>query len=247
MKMPAPGSAPVIRFDGVSKRFGVTAILRDLGFEITAGTFVGLAGVNGAGKTTLIKCLLDFCHLDGGRIDIFGQSHRLPHSRAGLAFLPERFVPPYHLSGREFLRTMQAMSQAHYDEAAVRTLFYDLDMPDDALEKPSRSLSKGMTQKLGLAACLLSGRDLYVLDEPMSGLDPQARARVKMLFRSLKGRGKTILFTSHSLADIGEICDHMLVLHQGSIAFSGAPDELRGRYEESTLERAFLRCIGSDG
>ncbi len=247
IKVSAPAPAPVIHFDDVSKRFGPTAILRNLRFEVRAGTFVGLAGVNGAGKTTLIKCLLDFCHVDAGKIEIFGQPHGIHHSRSRLAFLPERFVPPYYLSGREFLKSMQAMSGTRYDEAAVRTLFRDLDMPGDALEKPSRLLSKGMTQKLGLAASILSGKDLYVLDEPMSGLDPQARARVKTLFRGLKGQGRTMLFTSHSLADIEEICDHMLVLHQGSIVFSGAPNDLRRSYEESTLERAFLRCIGSDG
>jgi ABC-2 type transport system ATP-binding protein len=245
--MSPPNTDAVIRFDGVSKKYGQTAILRNLDFEIAAGAFVGLAGVNGAGKTTLIKCLLDFCHLDSGRIHIFGHPHRSHHSRTGLAFLPERFVPPYYLSGREFLRAMQTMSQSDYHEDAVRALFREMDLPDDALEKPSRALSKGTTQKLGLAGCLLSGKDLYVLDEPMSGLDPQARARVKTLFQTLRGQGKTMLFTSHSLADIGEICDHMLVLHQGSIAFSGAPDDLRRRYGESTLEQAFLRCIGSDG
>jgi ABC-2 type transport system ATP-binding protein len=242
---PSPDS--VIRFDDVSKRFGKIVILRNLRFEVAAGSFVGLAGVNGAGKTTLIKCLLDFCHLDSGKIEIFGQPHDMHQSRSRLAFLPERFVPPHYLSGREFLHSMQAMSGTAYDEAVVHTLFRDMDMASDALEKPSRLLSKGMTQKLGLAASFLSGKDLYVMDEPMSGLDPQARARVKTLFRGLKDRGRTMLFTSHSLADIEEICDHMLVLHQGSIVFSGAPEDLRMIHKESTLERAFLRCIGSDG
>ncbi len=137
------------------------------------------------------------------------------------------------------------MSGLAYDEQKVRLLFRDMGMPDDVLEKPSRTLSKGQTQKLGLAACLLSGRELYVLDEPMSGLDPLARAEVKRLLQTLKNQRKTIFFTSHSLADIEEICDHMLVLNQGSIVFSGAPQELCRRHRELTLEQAFLRCIGS--
>lgn len=238
---------PAIRFSKVSKQFGKTPILQNLELEVATGAVVGLAGVNGAGKTTLIKCLLDFCSVDSGRIDIFGMPHNLHHSRARLTFLPERFMPPYYLTGREFLRTMHTLSDAPYDEAQVHAMFREIDLSVDVLQRSSRLLSKGMTQKLGLAACLMSGRDLYVLDEPLSGLDPQARARVRSLFGRLKDQGKTMLFTSHSLADIEEICDHMLVLHQGKIAFSGAPSELRKRHEESTLERAFLRCIESDG
>ncbi len=80
-----------------------------------------------------------------------------------------------------------------------------------------------MTQKLGLAACFLSERDLYVLDEPMSGLDPKARARAKDLMLKLMSEGRTLLFTSHSLADIEEVCDDMSVLHRGTLAYTGAP------------------------
>jgi len=247
LNTPPSPTVPAIRFSKISKHFGKSPILHNLELEVAAGAVVGLAGVNGAGKTTLIKCLLDFCNVDSGHIDIFGLSHRMHHSRTRLTFLPERFIPPYYLTGREFLRTMHTLSNAAYDEARVRSVFQQIDLSEDVLEKSSRLLSKGMTQKLGLAACLMSSRDLYVLDEPLSGLDPQARARVQGLFRELREQGKTMLFTSHSLADIEEICDHMLVLHQGKIAFSGAPCELRKRHEESTLERAFLRCIESDG
>lgn len=238
---------PVVRFSGVSKRFGTTVVLRDLALEIVPGAFTGLVGVNGAGKTTLIKCLLNFCSLDAGHIEIFGLPHCLPKARLRLGFLPERFIPPYFLSGREFIRTMLGISGLAYEETATRTMFCDLGLHVSALDKPVRSFSKGMTQKLGLAACLLSRRDFFLLDEPMTGLDPAARAKVKNLLGRLKATGKTLLFTSHSLADIDEICDHMLVLHQGSIAFSGTPRELRERFDEPTLERAFLRCIGTDG
>jgi len=96
-----------------------------------------------------------------------------------------------------------------------------------------------------LAACFLAERDLYVLDEPMSGLDPSARAHVKAILARLHGEGRALLLTSHSLADIEEICDHMLILHQGTFAFSGTPASLRERYGEQNLEYAFLKCIGT--
>jgi ABC-2 type transport system ATP-binding protein len=100
-----------------------------------------------------------------------------------------------------------------------------------------------MTQKLGLAACLLSGKSLHVLDEPTSGLDPKARALLKRELRILGRAGHTVFFTSHALADVEEICDRMAVLHTGRLRFSGTPGELKARYAKCSLEDAFLDCI----
>ena len=122
-------------------------------------------------------------------------------------------------------------------------MFAALDLEVPALDKPVRAYSKGMTQKLGLAACFLSQRDLYVLDEPMSGLDPKARDRAKDLLLNLKSEGRTLLFTSHSLADVEEVCDRVTVLHGGAMAYAGAPRGLCERHGEASLERAFLKCI----
>jgi len=130
-----------------------------------------------------------------------------------------------------------------YEDERVRSMFASLDLDSAALDKPVRDFSKGMTQKLGLAACLLSQRDLYVLDEPMSGLDPKARARAKELLLKLKSDGRTLLLTSHSLSDVEEVCDQLTILHDGTLAYSGTPRAFRDRYRESSLERAFLKCI----
>lgn len=234
---------PVVRFEHVAKKFGHDPILRDIGFQLPPGVTAGLVGINGAGKTTLIKCLLDFCSIDSGRIELFGVPHSRPEARRELAFLPERFVPPYFLSGRQFVRAMLDIAGHRCTDQEIIASFNDLDLGLDALDKPVRALSKGMTQKLGLAACMLSRRRFLVLDEPMSGLDPTARSRVKAMLQRLKQNGATLLMTSHSPADIEEICDHMLVLHDGGIAFAGAPVDFRARFEEPTLERAFLSCI----
>jgi ABC-2 type transport system ATP-binding protein len=160
-----------------------------------------------------------------------------------LAFLPERFTPPYFLTGREFIAMMLALFGRAYEEHAVRAMLADLDLETSSLDKPVRDYSKGMTQKLGLAACFLSQRDLYVLDEPMTGLDPRARASAKSLLHRLKAEGRTLFLTSHSLADVEEICDQITILHGGGLAYSGTPGGLLERYEESSLERAFLKCI----
>jgi ABC-2 type transport system ATP-binding protein len=235
----------IVKFTQVRKSYGPAAVLRDVDLAIARGEYFGLAGVNGAGKTTLIKCMLDFCAVDAGRIELFGLPHREPRSRAQVAFLPERFVPPYYLTGRDFLRFMLALQERPYVAAEVEAMFDALDLDRGALAKPVRAYSKGMTQKLGLAACFLGGRDLYVLDEPMSGLDPKARACVKALLARLKAGGATLFFTSHALADVEEICDRMVVLHQGVPYFSGPPRALCDHYGETSMERAFLRCIAA--
>jgi len=235
----------MLRFRGVSKSYGRTEVLRGIDLDLPAGTCMGLVGLNGMGKTTLIKCMLDFCDLDAGTIDVHGIEHHRPEARACLAFLPERFMPPYFLTGREFLSLMLRLFGRRYEEERGRAIFAALDLQSNALDDPVRAYSKGTTQKLGLAACFLSERDLFVLDEPMSGLDPKARARTKDLVLKLKSEGRTLLLTSHSLVDIEEVCDCMTVLHEGILAYTGSPRELRERFGESSLERAYLKCIES--
>jgi len=100
-----------------------------------------------------------------------------------------------------------------------------------------------MTQKLGLAGCFVVPRDLYVLDEPMSGLDPAARVAVKSALRRLAAEGRTLFFTSHVLADVEELCTAIAVLERGRVRFRGAPAALCARYADPSLERAFMRCI----
>jgi ABC-2 type transport system ATP-binding protein len=227
----------------LAKRYGALRALDGVDLAVRAGEAFGLVGANGAGKTTLIKCLLDLVACDAGQAEIFGLSSRRPQSRAHLAYLPERFVPPHYLRGREFLASMLQLGGERYKEERVLDLVERLELDRAALDKPVRDLSKGMTQKLGLAACFLAQRDLYVLDEPMSGLDPAARVAVKSLLRHLAAEGKTLFFTSHVLADIEELCGSLAVLDAGRIRFRGSPAALRSRYAEQSLERAYMRCV----
>ncbi len=234
-----------LHFEQVSKRFGEVAALSNFTLEVARGEFFGLVGVNGAGKTTLIKCLLDFCNTDGGAIRIFGVEHRVTAARSRLAFLPERFNPPHFLTGRDFIQYMLKLYGKPYEDREVEQVFVGLDLDPAALGKAARTYSKGMTQKLGLAACLLSGKDLYVLDEPTGGLDPKARALFKQALRALRQSNRTVFFTSHALADIAEMCDRMAVLHGGRLRFAGSPEELAQRFGKGNLEQAFLACIAS--
>ena len=232
-----------LRFDRLGKAYAGVAALDDVSLQVGRGEFVALVGVNGAGKTTLIKCLLDFCDIDRGAIEIFGVPHRRTAARAQLAYLPERFNPPFFLTGRDFLQHMLRLYGEPYEESRALDMFRALDLDPVALARPARSYSKGMTQKLGLAACLMSGKPLHILDEPAGGLDPKARALFKSQMHSMRLKGATVLFSSHSLADVHELCDRMVVLHAGRLRFAGTPAELDRRYGMADLERAFLGCI----
>ena len=115
----APMSPP-LEIEGLNKSYHGVPVLRDVGFSLRAGEFFGFAGINGAGKSTLLKCMLDFCHYESGAVRIFGESSRRPRARERVAFLPERFIPPYYLTGGEFLRMMAAMRGASYSRRGRR-------------------------------------------------------------------------------------------------------------------------------
>jgi len=235
-----------IRFHDVQKQLAGRAVLCGVHLEVQPGELFGLVGVNGAGKTTLLHCLLDFCTPDAGAITIYGQPQHLSASRAPLCFLPERFQAPYYLKGREVLHYLLGLQRVRYREDAVLRTLVLLELDAEALNRPARDYSKGMMQKLGLAACLLSGKPQLVLDEPMSGLDPKARALFKSALRQWQAAGNGVLLTSHALADIDELCDRMAILHGGRMVFVGTPAQCRAHHggaPGASLEQAFLNAI----
>ncbi len=221
-------------------------VLKGVSLQVKHGEYFGLVGMNGAGKTTLIKSLLDFCQIDRGSIQIFDADHRLTAARQRLAFLPERFTPPFYLSGREFLRYMAQLRGVNFERAEVERIFHHLDLDLAALSRPVRTYSKGMAQKLGLATCLLSRRELLVLDEPMSGLDPKARALFKDYLKQARGGAQTLFFTTHLLNDVESLCDRLAILHQGEVRFIGSPGACCEHFAANTLERAYLKAIDTE-
>ncbi len=239
-------SVPALRFQSVCKAYAGANALGAVTLQIDAGECFGLVGANGAGKTTAIKCLLDFCEPDSGSIEIFGVAHHHTKARARLAYLPERFNPPYYLTGRDFLQYMAKMHRTTYQENTATAVLQELDLAVEALDKPVRAYSKGMNQKLGLAACVLSRKDLYILDEPTSGLDPRARVLLKRKLKSLHEEGKTIFFTSHALSDVEEMCGRVAVIDGGKLRFAGTPAELMRTQNAGSMEQAFMALLAQD-
>lgn len=227
----------------LNSRYAKQPVLNQVELAVAQGICFGLVGENGAGKSTLIKCLLDLISIDSGDCRLFDKPSTDVAARESLAYLPDRFVPPYYLKAIDFLKYMAELYGHAYDANAVEQMLQQLDLDTSALNKSVRQLSKGMTQKLGLAACFLSNKSLLILDEPMSGLDPKARVLVKQQIKNKKQQGTTIFFSSHMLADVEELADEMAVLHRGEVRFTGSVGEFKQRFAGDGMEQAYLNCI----
>lgn len=233
----------VIQISKASKCYAKKKVFENLNLQIIQGDCFALTGENGAGKSTLIKCILDFIELDQGAITVCKQPNTAPLSRLGIAYLPERFTPPYYLTGKSFLNYAADLWQVRIEKKAIDHTFNALDLDPSALSRSVKSLSKGMTQKLGLAACFLSRKPLLLLDEPMSGLDPKARVQVKEMISSLKQENRSVLFTSHLLADVDDMASRIAILHQGRVVYDGTPQACRNKHHAKSLEQAYIHCI----
>jgi len=233
-----------LKISAISKSFGGSLVLDKISFSVRKNHIFGFIGLNGAGKTTLIKIILDLLDEDDGAVEIFGVTKILPESRRKIFYLPEKFSPSPYLKGEEFLRFVLDFHKLKLDESRVYELCKNLDFPLEMLKQKVTKYSKGMVQKLGLIATFLSEADLVILDEPMSGLDPKARIKLKRELLAYKNRGKTVFFSSHILSDMDEICDEIAVLDASKIVFTGSPEGFKEKNKETDLDKAFLRQIG---
>jgi ABC-2 type transport system ATP-binding protein len=233
----------MIKCQKVVKRYAGKTVLDNIDLEIKSGEFFGLVGMNGSGKSTLIKAILDLISIDAGSISIQNRSHRRVASRENVAFLPDRFSPPVHLRGQDFIQYMLRLHGSDCEQQQIDNILDGLELDKSVMRESVNKLSKGMTQKLGLASCLLSGKSLLLLDEPMSGLDPRARVLFKKQLARLKQQGATVFFSSHVLADVEEMADTMAVLHNSEIYFSGSPENFKQQYHGENVEQAYMNCI----
>ena len=219
-------------------------ILKSLSLEIPSNSYFAIAGVNGAGKSTLIKLILDLIRpSNGAEIMIFGQPNQSRNCRHRLAYLPEKFDVKKTVSGWQYLNFVASIYKLTLDSETACRLAVKLDFPVDRLKSKVGSYSKGMVQKLGLISCFILDRELLILDEPLSGLDPSARFHFKRLLLEEKQKGRTILYSTHMLADAEEICDQFGILHQGEMKYIGTPANCMQSFQADSLEQAYMQCI----
>jgi ABC-2 type transport system ATP-binding protein len=214
-----------------------TVVLKDVSFSIEQGRFVGFIGPNGAGKSTTIKCLLELIFPDEGSIYFFGTKLSLDH-RSKIGFLPERSFFQDFLSGQEFLKLHWDLSQKpgrNFEAKASEIL--ELVKLSHAKDKKLKDYSKGMLQRIGIAQALICEPEFLILDEPMSGLDPDGRILIKQILRALREKKMTVLMSSHLLEDVEELCDDLLIIHSGVVEYSGEVQVFKKNY--ATLEDAY--------
>jgi ABC-2 type transport system ATP-binding protein len=207
--------------------------LKSISFDIPSGTVTGFLGANGAGKTTTIKCLLGLAIPDNGEISFFGGSPLTPEVKRRIGFLPERPYFYEYLTGREFLRFYGELSTdiSQADLRARITALLKRVGLDHAGDRPLRGYSKGMLQRVGIAQALIHGPDFIILDEPMTGLDPDGRLEVREIIRETAQSGTAVFFSSHLLPDAETLCDRLVILKQGDLVYQGATKDLLGRVE----------------
>jgi ABC-2 type transport system ATP-binding protein len=224
---------PVLEMVGLEKVFrpgllkAPVRALRGLSLRVRAGEIHALVGPNGAGKTTTLKILLGLLRPSAGQGRLLGRPLGDREARRRLGFLPELPAYPPHLTVGEVLRFARALSGAGRDDGADLGLLRELGLEGHE-GRPVRRLSKGQVQRLGLAQALVHGPELIILDEPMSGLDPVGRGLVKELLRRERLRGRTVLLSSHILADVEALADTVSFLHQGRLLVEGRPADLLG-------------------
>ncbi|PZP86601.1 MAG: ABC transporter ATP-binding protein [Azospirillum brasilense] len=233
-----------LSIENICKSYGKHSVLQDVNFTLKPGEIFGLVGLNGVGKTTLIKIMLDLAKADSGQALMFGEACTTVKARERISYLPEKFSPSRYLKGMEHLSLALSYYGKKLDQDKARQMAVDLDLDPDALSRKVGSYSKGMGQKLGLIGAFMVDQPFMILDEPMSGLDPRARIKLKDVMLRAKSEGKTLFFSSHILSDIDEICDRIGIIHDKKLVYLGTASEFKPTFGEVSLERAFLKAIG---
>lgn len=200
------------------KRMTKVDALKGLDLEIAQGEVFGFLGPNGAGKSTTIKLVMGLLKPTSGNTKIMGINSDLTESRRRVGFLPENPAFYDYLSAEEYVAFVG--SQFGMESAILKSrseeVLHRLDLWE-ARKRPMRGYSKGMVQRVGLAQALVHDPDVYILDEPMSGLDPIGRALVKDIIMDLKKRGKCIFFSTHITDDVEKVCDRVGVINKGQL------------------------------
>ncbi len=240
---------PVVTLNQVVFSYDRAEVLHGLSFTLNSGEIVGLLGPNGAGKTTTIKLIAGMLTAADGSVSVCGLP--LPEQAVSvkqrIGYVPEAAALFESLTGEEFLELSGRLHDVDEDplQARIRSILETFDLYSDRVSRLD-TYSKGMRQKILIAAALLHSPELILLDEPLSGLDVNASIMIKDLIAALASDGKTILYSSHVLDVVEKVCDRVLILHGGNLIAEGSPEELKSSTHQSTLEEVFRTLTKSE-
>jgi ABC-2 type transport system ATP-binding protein len=239
----------LVRFSGVSKRFGDVSALADASFDVREGEVFGLLGPNGAGKTTALRILCGLLAPDSGTLEVGGHDVRADPlgARKLLAFVPDGAPLYANLSP---LQHLALVGRLHgLDEPRIATeserLLGALEL-SERRDDPVGGFSRGMRQKTALACAILPRPKVLILDEPLNGLDAPTTAMFKEVLRAWGDKGGAVIYTSHMMDVVERVCDRMAVLAQGKVVAQGDLDALRAQAgRDGTLEQVFAKLTNS--
>jgi ABC-2 type transport system ATP-binding protein len=246
---PAPaqddGQAPALQLEGLLKRFGDTTAVDHIDLTVPRGSFFGLVGPNGAGKTTSLSMAVGLLRPDAGIARIFGVDVWADPVRAKrlIGVLPDGMALPERLTGRElltFLGLLRGLDQATV-AGRVQQLLEILEL-SEVERTVVIDYSAGMRKKITLATALLHTPRLLVLDEPFEAIDPVSAATIRAILRRFVDAGGSVVISSHVMALVEQLCDHVGVIAKGRVVASGTLDQVRGG---GSLDDAFVRLVGA--
>lgn len=232
-----PSGQPILRVEGLTKRFGTLTAVNNLSFEVHAGEVLGFLGPNGSGKSTTVSMILGLVRPTAGQVYLFGQPVRdhpeIVSQRVGAIIENPAFYP--YLSGRDNLRAL-ARNIGGVSDQRVEELLRLVNMTDRAKDK-YKTYSLGMKQRLGIASTLLNNPALVILDEPTNGLDPAGQREIREFIPQLAANGHAVLLASHLLHEVEQVCDRVAIIRRGQMIEYGHVRDLvqRGSYLEITL------------
>ena len=238
----------MIEIKNISKTFnGEIKAIQDLSLTISPGEIVGFIGLNGAGKTTLIKMMTGILRPDSGTISINGydivkEGLKAKQIIGYISDSPDMFL---RLTGLEFINFIADMYHVSDDVRKERIKYFAEQFNlIDALDKPMQSYSHGTRQKMMVIAALVHNPEVWILDEPLIGLDPKSALILKNMMKEHAKEGNTVFFSTHVLEIAEKLCDKVAIIDQGKIVFFGTLEDLKHKYhKKDDLEKLFMEVI----
>ncbi len=239
----------MLKIENLSKAYAKSEVkaVDDLSLELKPGEIFGFLGPNGAGKTTTIKILTGILQYDEGKVSVCGYDLKTQSNEAkrNIGYVSDSHVIYDKLTGREyvdFMADVYGVDVGTRKERADRLLEkFELT---DAFDSQIRTYSHGMKQKISIIGALIHNPNLWVLDEPMTGLDPQSAFQLKELMRAHCAEGKTVFFSTHVLEVAEKICDRIGIIVKGKLIIAGNLEEIKAAQGDSSLENIFLSVAG---
>ena len=235
---------PILKSDGIEKKFLGCHALQGVDMSIEPGQIVGLLGPNASGKTTLLKIIAGLLQPTAGSVRYFNNAQPGPEARESIAFCPDTLRFPKWMKVRDAFTFYKDM-YPDYSQARADELMRLLEL-DSVINTPVRSLSKGMHERLALALTFSRETSLYLLDEPLDGIDPVGKTKVIDAIISMQPEGASMLISTHLVKDIERILTDVYFLSRGKIVFTGECDAIREERSQ-TVEQAYLEVFINEG